>query len=737
MKSRAQSIILFILAVIIILAVHVLDYRHTAFMIASFHDVEEAQQTITRINKLASQLKDIQRAHRGYILTQKSEFLFPYEQASETVPELLKELSQHMAASEQQRLLDSLREKTFRKLSFVEASILKVDAGHADEAAASIAHGKKLFDQMTSMISRIETSAKARTDELRTEVRRHERINRIVVLAGLFLSVGMITIALVSLYRSQRKAEALGLTLDKANTELKAANEEFRTTNESLEQSRRKLLETQRALESRENQLLQAQRISKTGSIDWNIATDVINYTDEFARIMRFKAGSHYTFKDLMNNVHTDDRTIVWDQIANAIKTRSRFQSEFRLKFDDDIVNVLVVGEPMTEHGSGLFYVGALTDITAGKKAQEEIRVSEEKFRAVLEAAPDPMIIADADGIIRLVNKQTERLFQYGREELIGQQLEVLLPFRFRTNVIGLRGTSLQNHRLSEYGIGLTLNGLRKDGSEVPVEINFSPIETTSENLIAASIRDVTLQKEAEAKIMEANAQLERGNEALQKANNELSSFSYSISHDLRAPLRAINGYSAILHEDYGDILDDRAKKALRTIQENATRMDSLINDLLELARLGYTSIEKQSVNMQQLVNAIIMEKNIDKPKIAVAPMDLSHGDATLLRQVWENLINNALKFSSKNPDAAIEVGFQQGQNEQIFFVRDNGVGFDATYSDKLFKVFSRLHAKHEFEGTGAGLAIVKKIIDAHGGRVWAESSPGNGATFFFALPLG
>lgn len=736
MRSRAQSIILFVLAVIIILAVHVLDYRQSLFMIEAFHGVEEAQQTITTINRLSSQLKDVQRSNRGYILTQKPEFLFPYHHAVETVPSLLNELKKHATTSHQRALLDSLLELTVAKLDFVQASVEQVDAGYVAEAAADVVKGKKLFDRISKVMNEYEAIEKKHAEELQASVRRHERLNQIVVLAGLLISVVLVAAAFFGLYKSQRKAEQLGNSLDRANIELRSANEEFRSTNESLEQSRRKLVEAQEVLKYKEKQLLQAQRISKTGSIDWKVATDEIHYSEEFARMMRFKAGSHYTLKDLMNNVHPDDRTLIWNQIADAVKTRARFQTEFRLKHDDETVNVSVVAEPITGQGSTLCYLGTLTDITSVKKAQEELRTSEEKFRAVLEAAPDPMIISDGEGIIRLVNRQTEKLFQYRRDELIGQKLEVLLPFRFRTNVIALRGTSVRNHRLSESGVGLTVNGLKKDGSEVPIEINFSPIETSKEDLLAASIRDVTLQREAEEKIIEANMQLKKGNEALQKANNELSSFSYSISHDLRAPLRAINGYSAILHEDYADTLDERAKKALRTIQDNATRMDTLINDLLELARLGYTSIEKQTINMQQIVNAVVMEKNEDSSKISVAPMAQSLGDPTLIRQVWENLINNALKFSSKNAGAAVQIGFKPDKDEHVFFVRDNGVGFDATYTDKLFKVFSRLHAKHEFEGTGAGLAIVKKIIDAHGGRVWAESSPGNGATFFFTLPL-
>lgn len=222
----------------------------------------------------------------------------------------------------------------------------------------------------------------------------------------------------------------------------------------------------------------------------------------------------------------------------------------------------------------------------------------------------------------------------------------------------------------------------------------------------------------------------------LQKATNEISAFSYSVSHDLRAPLRAINGYSAILLEEHHDHLDESGKRALGIIQQNSSRMDELISDLLELARLGTLAISKQKFNMHQLVKHVLVDKQLkSNTQLNVLPMDEAFADSYLLRQVWENLISNAIKFSSRTETPVIEIGYEKHNGEQVYWVRDNGVGFDPVYSDKLFKVFSRLHGKKEFEGTGAGLAISKKIIEAHGGRIWAEAQLTKGATFYFSLP--
>lgn len=234
------------------------------------------------------------------------------------------------------------------------------------------------------------------------------------------------------------------------------------------------------------------------------------------------------------------------------------------------------------------------------------------------------------------------------------------------------------------------------------------------------------------------NQRMEEANIALQKVTDELNSFSYSISHDLRAPLRAITGFCTIMMEEYSEQLDGNARRALTTIQQNTKRMEDLISDLLELSRVSAVAPNKQHFSMKQIVEQVLHDKASGdlKNKVRVLPMEETIADPGLLRQVWENLISNAIKFSSKNDDRFIEVGFKPLNGEQLYWVKDNGVGFDPAYTDKLFKVFSRLHGKKEFEGTGAGLAISKKIIEAHGGRMWAEAELSKGATFYFTLPL-
>lgn len=226
--------------------------------------------------------------------------------------------------------------------------------------------------------------------------------------------------------------------------------------------------------------------------------------------------------------------------------------------------------------------------------------------------------------------------------------------------------------------------------------------------------------------------------EELQIVNRELESFSYSVSHDLRAPLRAVEGFTLILEEDYGDILDEEGKRLLNVVRDNAKRMSLLIDDLLEFSRLGRQSINLSNIDMQELVaeafDEIASPKQRQRVRLTAKPLPPARGDRTLLKQVWINLLSNALKYSSLNDQPIIEYGGYVSDSDLVYYVKDNGVGFDMQYYDKLFTVFQRLHSETQFSGTGIGLAIVQRVVNRHGGRVWADAKAGEGSTFYFSL---
>lgn len=370
-----------------------------------------------------------------------------------------------------------------------------------------------------------------------------------------------------------------------------------------------------------------------------------------------------------------------------------------------------------------------------------ERRQAEEKFRLLLEAMPDALVIVDVTGNIILVNAQTETLFGYTREELLGKSVDILVPEHLRSAHKQHRAGYFKNPHTRPMGVGMELNGLRKDGTEFPVEISLSPLKLEGEIMFSSTIRDIAYRKKAEREIHELNTQLEAQITQLKAVNRELESFSYAVSHDLRGPLRAIDGFSLALIEDYGDLLDEQARHYLSRIRNASQRMDELIDGLLNLSRVTRSEMQRQTVDLSAIAREIVADLQASQPEREVEFIiqdELTvEADDALIRNLLGNLLRNAWKFTSKKPAARIEFGMTLQNDPLVYFVRDNGAGFDMTYADKLFGAFQRLHDVREFEGTGIGLATVQRIIHRHGGQVWAEGKVQQGATFYFSLQNG
>jgi light-regulated signal transduction histidine kinase (bacteriophytochrome) len=253
---------------------------------------------------------------------------------------------------------------------------------------------------------------------------------------------------------------------------------------------------------------------------------------------------------------------------------------------------------------------------------------------------------------------------------------------------------------------------------------------------------DITERKQAEARVQQLNSELEQRvierTEQLERVNKDLEAFSYSVSHDLRSPLRAVDGFSHAALEDFGSVMPEECRQYLQTIRAGAQRMGQLIDDLLTFSRLGRVPLTKHSVNTGKLVNECLnelgFEHHAERLEVHLADLPPCQGDPALLKQVWINLLSNALKYTSHCKSALVEIGCSPENGSNVYFVRDNGTGFDMKYAHKLFGVFQRLHRAEDFEGTGVGLAIVQRVIHRHGGRVWGQGAVGRGATFYFCL---
>jgi signal transduction histidine kinase len=296
--------------------------------------------------------------------------------------------------------------------------------------------------------------------------------------------------------------------------------------------------------------------------------------------------------------------------------------------------------------------------------------------------------------------------------------------------VVEKRDFSLRARRTTNDEVGYLADAFNDMLSEIGERA--VALERTNETLALAEEGLKRLNSELEERVAERTSQLA-------EANKELESFSYSVSHDLRAPVRAIAGFSKLLAEQNGEQLDDEAKRKLNIVRSEATRMGTLIDDLLAFSRLGRQSVQKRSVDMEELVRMNFQTLSAQYPpdlvQLRVGTLPQATGDRSLLAQVWANLLSNALKFSAKREKPLIEIDAIADAGENIYFVRDNGAGFDPRYTAKLFGVFQRLHDAADFAGTGVGLALVHRIITRHGGRVWAEGKPDAGATFYFTIP--
>ena len=374
--------------------------------------------------------------------------------------------------------------------------------------------------------------------------------------------------------------------------------------------------------------------------------------------------------------------------------------------------------------GAVIGFAKVTRDLTARKEAEDALRRSEQTFQLLVESIQDYAIfMLDPDGRIASWNASAERIMGYSAHEIIGEHFSIFYPPEDVAQ--GKPRWELESAeregRHEDEGWRL-----RKDGSRIWANVVISPMRDAQGSLIgfAKVTRDLTQRRRTE--------------QALTQTNQELERFSYSVSHDLRAPLRAIHGYAQALWDDHADELGAEGKRLLAVILDSAKLGGQLIDGLLNFSRVGRQALARTPVDLTALAESVVAELRQTQGSVAVevalAPLPPASGDGALLRQVLLNLIGNAFKFTGKRAHPKVEIGAEQNGSEVAYYVKDNGVGFDMEYANKLFGVFQRLHRPDEFEGTGVGLALAQRIIQRHGGRIWAEGKVNEGATFSFTL---
>ena len=488
--------------------------------------------------------------------------------------------------------------------------------------------------------------------------------------------------------------------------------------------------------------LREAGELAHVGGWDFDPVTLEGGWTAETARIHDIDPEAPTDARQGMSYYVGESRAMIETAVREAIEHGTPYDLELEMVTAIGAHKwVRTICRPVVEAGRVVRVRGSIQDITERKLAEAALRESEERLRAFFESAPVGTLLGDIEGGVSAANDEFLRIVGYTREDLEAGRVrwDAITPPEF----LGLDERGITEARRDGACTPYEKQYVRKDGARVWVLVGFVLVGEERFRSVAF-ILDISARKEAEVRVSRLNEELEarvrRRTAQLEAANRELESFSYSVSHDLRAPLRAVDGFSRILTEEYAGRFDDEGRRLVGVIRENTQRMGRLIDDLLAFSRAGRAEVHREPVAMNALVEAVFRDLGIGDgkpgPGLVLGPLPDAPGDAALLRQVWTNLLANAVKFSSKRADPRIEVSGRVVGDEAVYEVRDNGVGFDMKYAGKLFGVFQRLHGVREFPGTGVGLALVHRIVVRHGGRVWADGAVGGGASFSFALPL-
>jgi PAS domain S-box-containing protein len=765
-RLRRQVAVGFVVAVLLTGLLGFFSWRNEQQAEQDADWVAHTHEALTMLETTVRHLVDVETGGRGFALTGNELFLEPYETGKYALSQDLRALHLLMKDNpEQERRLDVLGEQANAKIEASKALVAARQNSGRVPTVLDLEQEKKIMDAARITVEEMEAE-EGRLLERRTRrsgAARH--LTSFVMALGSVLGVVFLTIAGFSVSRqtsisARARAQVNALNAD---LELRVAQRTAALQSEIAERTR--------AEESLKESLATSETALKELA-DQKFALDqhaLVAVTDVQGTITyvndKFCAVSQYSEDELLGQNHRIVNSghhprEFFQQMYHAIANGKVWHGEIKNRAKDGSiywVDTTIVPFAGAD-GRPRQYLAIRADITERKRADEALHESQERFRLLLDGVKDYAIyMLDPEGHVVSWNTGAERIKGYRSEEILGKHFSCFYVAEERE--AGRPARELQQS-LAKGRFEAQAQRVRKDGSAFWANVVITPMYDDSGALRGFSkvARDITQQKADEREIRKLNDELEHRvverTAQLEVANKELEAFSYSVSHDLRAPLRHISGFSQMLTEEFGSTLDPGAQHYLDRIQAGTQKMGLLVDELLNLARVGRHALNRQATKLNAMVAEVVAILQPDtagrQVEWVIADLPAVECDPVLVKQVFQNLLANALKFTRPRGDgnaqagasaprshAIIEISHQEEDGQPVFMVRDNGVGFSMKYVDKLFGVFQRLHSAEEFEGTGIGLVTVQRIVHKHGGRVWAEGELDKGAAFYFTLGVG
>lgn len=730
-----------------------LAYRNTLDMVESDRQEHHTYDVIGTLEAFQARVESLETHLRGFVISSNEDYL-PSKDINHESPEtILARLKQLTQDNPREQACWAELESVLARKQVLSQQVIQARRSQGFEAARQLT-SQGQDRQLMEEIRRLAGEGLAMEDHLlhsRIAAKRtHAQRVAMVLLAGGLLGLSLLGAAFFLLRRENllhlRVAKQLEFHQGNLAELVAERTRELAATNASLTQAnaQREAVEAVNArlaaiVESSDDAIMS---LSMNGIVQtWNQGAE---------RLFEYRA------EEIIG--HSILRLLPSERQQEEQEILVRIESGLRIEHYDTVrvaksgrrIDVSLTVSPLEDKDGRVIGVSKIArDITERKRNELALHDNEARLSSVVGSAMDAIISVNSDQRIVLFNAAAEQMFQCPAAQALGQPLDPFLPPAARAahhqQVEDFGKTGVTNRRMGRLG---TVRGRRLNGEEFPIEASISHVEMSGQKLFTVILRDITERLKAEAAIKQLNAELEERvrlrTRELETTNRELEAFCYSVSHDLRAPLRSVDGFSQAIVEDYAAKLDEEAKAMLERVRAGCRHMGRLIDDLLNLSRLSRAQMLQVPVDLTALAEEIVHDLRHAQPErqvdVQIARDLQATGDPGLIRALLTNLLSNAWKFTGQAPAPRIEFGKMDAADHvktgtaAVFYVRDNGAGFDMKYADKLFAPFQRLHSAAEFPGSGIGLAIVQRVVQRHGGAVCVEAAPGAGATFFFTL---